>query len=90
MDGTIAPKTKGKAKERPKDMQPTWTNEGRELVSFKGRGYLTQSLSNVTLMPFVCKSWDLVVIGGLEQISPANSTFLSIAKTKSTLKHLTF
>jgi hypothetical protein len=29
---TITPKTKGNAKERPKDMQPAGTKEGRELV----------------------------------------------------------
>lgn len=33
MAGTIAWKTKGKAKERPKDVQPLGTKEGRELVT---------------------------------------------------------
>jgi hypothetical protein len=32
MAGTITWKTKGKAKERPKDAQPPGTKEGRELV----------------------------------------------------------
>jgi len=32
MAGTITWKTKGKAKERPKDAQPAGTKEGRELV----------------------------------------------------------
>jgi hypothetical protein len=32
MVGTITQKTKGKAKERPKDEQPIGTKEGRELV----------------------------------------------------------
>jgi len=50
MTKTITWKTKGKAKERPKDVKPTRTKEGRELVSFVIGNYFTHSLSNVTYM----------------------------------------
>jgi hypothetical protein len=50
MGGTNIPKTRGKAKERPEDMQPVRSNGGRELVPFVVGGYLIQSLSNITLM----------------------------------------
>jgi hypothetical protein len=53
MAGTITRKTKGKAKERPKDMQLTWTNQRRELVPLVAGGYLTHRLSNVTGMQIV-------------------------------------
>jgi hypothetical protein len=56
MVGTITWKTRGKAKERPKDMQPMGSNKGRELVRVVVGGYLTQSPSNVTLMSPLCKS----------------------------------
>jgi len=45
--------TKGKAKKKPKDMQPTRTKEGRELVPFAVGSYLTHSTSNVTCMQIV-------------------------------------
>jgi hypothetical protein len=41
MARTITQKTKGKAKERPKDTQPTRTKEGRELVLFMVGNYFT-------------------------------------------------
>ncbi len=47
---TITQKTKGKAKERPKDVQPKRTKEGRELIPFVVRGYFTHNLSNVVCM----------------------------------------
>jgi hypothetical protein len=50
MAGTITRKTKGKAKEKPKDAQPTKTKEGRELIPFVVRSYLTHRPSNVTYM----------------------------------------
>jgi hypothetical protein len=57
---TITWKTKGKAKERPKDTQPARAKEGRELVPLVVGSYLT------FLMSHACKLWDLIVIGGLE------------------------
>jgi len=35
------------------------------------------------LMSPTCKLWDLIVVGGLEQASPVNVIFLSIAKVKA-------
>jgi len=35
------------------------------------------------LMSLSCKSWDLIVMGGLEQTSLANTIFLSITKVKT-------
>jgi len=50
MVGSITLKTKGKAKERPKDTQPARTKEGRELIHVVEGSYLTHSPSNVTSM----------------------------------------
>jgi hypothetical protein len=51
MVGTITWKTKGKnAKERPKDVQPARTKEGKELVPLMVGSYLTHSPSNVVCM----------------------------------------
>jgi hypothetical protein len=41
MAETITQKTKGKAKEKPKDMQLVKAREGRELVFFVVGSYLT-------------------------------------------------
>jgi hypothetical protein len=41
--------------------------------------YFTHSPSNA----LACKSWDLIVMGGLEQTLPANAIFLSIAEAKT-------
>jgi hypothetical protein len=46
----ITQKINGKAKERPKDMQPTRTKERKELVPHVVRNYLTHNPSNVTYM----------------------------------------
>jgi hypothetical protein len=46
---TITQKTKGKAKERPKDAQHVGTKEGRELVPLVVGSYLTHN-------PHACKS----------------------------------
>ncbi len=35
------------------------------------------------LMSVACKSWDLIVMGGLEQASPINAIFLYIVKAKA-------
>jgi hypothetical protein len=40
-------KTKGKAKERPKDVQPAGTKEGREVVPLVVGSYLTHHPSNI-------------------------------------------
>jgi hypothetical protein len=53
MARTITPKTKGKAKERPKDTQPVRTKEGRELVPLVVGNYFTHNLSNVICMQIV-------------------------------------
>jgi hypothetical protein len=50
---TITQKTKGKAKERPKDAQPTSTKERRELVPLMVGSYLTYNPSNVACMQIV-------------------------------------
>jgi hypothetical protein len=45
---TITCKTKQKAKEMPKDVQPTRTKEGRKLVFLMvGRSYFTHNPSDV-------------------------------------------
>jgi hypothetical protein len=46
----ITHKTKGKAKERSKDAQPTRIKEGRELVPFMVGCYVTKRPSNVICM----------------------------------------
>jgi len=43
MAGTITRKTKRKAKEKPKDTQPTRTEERRELVPLVTRTYIGDS-----------------------------------------------
>jgi hypothetical protein len=53
MAGTITQKTKGEAKEKPKDSQLAGIKEKRELVPLVGRGYLTHILSNVASMQIV-------------------------------------
>jgi len=50
MAGTITWKTKGQAKERPKDARPTRTEEGREIVPLVVGSYLTHNPSNVAYM----------------------------------------
>ncbi len=47
MAETIRRKTKEKAKNRSKDMQPAWTKEGRELVPLLIGSYLTHNPSDV-------------------------------------------
>jgi hypothetical protein len=59
---------------RPKDAHPTWTKERRELVLVVVGNYFTHNPSNFTCI----QVWDLIVIGGLEQSSFANTIFLSI------------
>jgi hypothetical protein len=46
-------KTKGKAKERPKDAHSTWTKEGRELVPLMEGSYFNHNPSNATYMQIV-------------------------------------
>jgi len=50
---TITWKIKGKARERPKDTQPTRTKEGKERVCFVVGSYFTTALLNVTCMQIV-------------------------------------
>jgi hypothetical protein len=51
---TITWKIKGKARERPKDTQPTRTKEGKERASmFRGRKLFHHSSFNVTCMQIV-------------------------------------
>jgi len=54
-------------------------NQRRELILFTVGSYLTHNL----LMSPTFKSWNLIVIRGLKQASPANAIFLSIAKAKA-------
>jgi hypothetical protein len=53
MAKTITQKTKGKAKKRPKDVQPTRTKGGKDLVPLMVRSYLTHNPSNITCMQIV-------------------------------------
>ncbi len=78
MARTITHKTKQKAKERPKDVQPPGTKERRELVALVVGRYSPIA----PLMSSTCKLWSLIVIGGLEQAFPINAIFLSIAEAK--------
>jgi len=82
MAETITRKTKGKAKERPKDAEPAGAKEGRELVPLMVRRYLIHHPFNVIHMQTM-KSKGLIVIGGLEQVFLTNAIFLSIAKVKA-------
>jgi hypothetical protein len=50
MAGTITQKTKGEAKEKPKNSQLAGVKERRELVPLVVGSYLTHSSSNVTGM----------------------------------------
>jgi hypothetical protein len=59
---------------RPKDAHPTWTKERRELVLVVVGNCFTHNPFNFACM----QMWDLIVIGGLEQSSPANTIFHSI------------
>jgi hypothetical protein len=71
--------SQGRQKARPKDTQPLMNQtKGRKLVPLMVGSYLTRSLSDVANMQIM----NLIVIGGLEQASPANANFLSIAKAK--------
>jgi hypothetical protein len=69
---------KGKAKKRPKDTQLAGTKKRKELVPL-----MVGSDPMAPLMSSTCKLWDLMVMGGLEQISFINAIFLSIAKAKA-------
>jgi hypothetical protein len=82
MAKTITWKTKWKAKERSKNMQPARTKEGRESVPFTVESYLTHSLSNVVSMQIVKSS----SMGCLDQASLNNTIFLFIAKLNHTKK----
>ncbi len=53
MAKTITQKTKGKAKERPKDAQLVGTKKGRKPIPLMVRSYLTHNLSNATYMQIV-------------------------------------
>jgi hypothetical protein len=53
MVGTITRKTKGKAKKRPKVVQPTSTKERKELVPLMVGSYLTHNPSNLACMQIV-------------------------------------
>jgi hypothetical protein len=79
MAKTITRKTKWKAKERPKNVQPARTKEGRESVPLMVGRYLTCGLSNVISMQIVKSS----NIGCLEQASLNNTIFLFIAKVEA-------
>jgi len=70
---TIKGRQKGKAKERPKDTQPT--KKGRWLIPLVVGCYLTHGPSNVTSMQ--------IIMGGLEEASLTNAIFLFIAKAKA-------
>jgi hypothetical protein len=53
MAGTITQKTKGEAKEKPKDSQLAGIKERRELVPLVVGSYFTHSPSNVASMQIV-------------------------------------
>jgi hypothetical protein len=53
MAGNITEKTKGEAKEKPKDSQLAGIKERRELVPLVVRSYLTHTPSNVASMEIV-------------------------------------
>jgi len=53
MVGTMTRKTKWKAKERPKNAQPTRTKEGRKLVLFVVGRYFNHKPFNVVCMQIV-------------------------------------
>jgi len=76
---TFTRKTKGKAKKKPKDMQPTRTKEGRKLVPFVVGSYLTHSTSNVTCMQIVRSNSNRRP----RTTSPANTIFFSMAKIEA-------
>jgi hypothetical protein len=83
MVGIITLKTKGKTKERPKDMQPARTKEGRKLFPLGEGSYLTHNPSNVTCMQILrCNNNRRF----RTNISPTNTIFLSIVQVKKTLK----
>jgi hypothetical protein len=50
MAKTIKWKTKGRAKKRPKEVQPKGTKEGRGLILLMVISYFTHNPSNVTNM----------------------------------------
>jgi hypothetical protein len=79
MAETIRGRQIGKAKERPKYAQHARTKKGRKLVLLMVGSYLTHGPSNVTCMQIM----RVIVMGGLEQTSPLNAIFLSIAKVKA-------
>jgi hypothetical protein len=58
MAGTITWKTKGKAKERSKDVLLARTNEGKELIFFMVGSYFTHIPSNVAYMQIVKSNSD--------------------------------
>ncbi len=70
---------KRKAKERPKDAQPTRTKKGRELVPLVVGSYLTHGPSNVTNMQIMKSNNN----GRSKKTSPANVIFLFIVEVKA-------
>jgi len=77
MVGTINRKTKGNVKKKPKDAQPTRKERANP---FRGRKL---SHPKIPLLSLTCKSWDLIIIGGLKQISLTHIVFLFVAKAKA-------
>jgi hypothetical protein len=76
MARTITQKTKGKAKKQPacKNQRMERTNPSRERKLCHPQPFL---------MSPTCKSYDIIIIGGLEQASLVNAIFFSITKAKT-------
>jgi hypothetical protein len=68
---------KGRSKKGQNMNSPQELKKGRDLVPLVVGSYMTP------LMSLKCKSWDLIVMGGLEQASPVNTIFFPIAKAKA-------
>jgi hypothetical protein len=75
----ITQKTKGKAKERPNDMQPARIIKGRELVPLVVGSYLTHSLSHVACMQIERSN----SLEGLKQVFLTNVIFSFIVEAKA-------
>ncbi len=80
MARTITRETKREGQRKAK-RQIAWKNQKKERVLIL---LLVEIISPIApLMLPTCKSWNLIIIGGLEQASPTNAIFISMAKGKA-------
>ncbi len=83
---TITWKTKGKAKERPKNVQPAWTRKGRELIrtiTWKTKVKAKERLKDMQFVGREGKELILLVVGSYLTHKPFNVVDMQIVKSNN-------